>query len=112
MPPHKLKIKIGSVVMLLRNRMPTRGLCNGTRLTVTNIHRNVLECKTIAVATSQTVLIPRISLTPSDSNLPFTFTRRLFPVRLAFAMTITKAQGQTFKKICLHLPKPVFSPGQ
>ncbi|XP_059142029.1 uncharacterized protein LOC131929706 [Physella acuta] len=68
MPSHKLKIKIGSVVMLLRNLMPARVLCNGTRLTVTSIHRNVLECKTIAAATSQTVLIPRISLTPSDSN--------------------------------------------
>ncbi|XP_059158448.1 cubilin-like [Physella acuta] len=69
------------VVMLLRNLMPAKGICNGTRLTVTSIHRNVLECKAIAASTSQTVLIPRISLTSSDSNLSFIFTHRQFPVR-------------------------------
>ena len=35
-----------------------------------------------------------------------------FPVKLAFCMTINKAQGQTFKKIGLYLPQPVFSHGQ
>jgi hypothetical protein len=38
--------------------------------------------------------------------------RRQFPIRLAFSMTINKSQGQTFDKICLYLPKPVFCQGQ
>jgi ATP-dependent DNA helicase PIF1 len=39
----------------------------------------------------ETVFIPRIPLIPSD--LPFNFKRFQFPMRLAFAITITKSQG-------------------
>ncbi|UYV72080.1 hypothetical protein LAZ67_9001761 [Cordylochernes scorpioides] len=42
--------------------------------------------------------MPKISLAPSDTNLPFILKRRQFRLRLAFAMTINKAQGQTFAR--------------
>ncbi|UYV68085.1 hypothetical protein LAZ67_5003007 [Cordylochernes scorpioides] len=35
-----------------------------------------------------------------------------FPLRLAFAMTINKAQGQTFDRVGLLLQEPVFMHGQ
>jgi hypothetical protein len=44
--------------------------------------------------------------------LPFILRRRQFPVRLAYAMSINKSQGQTFKKIGLYLPEPCFTHGQ
>ena len=57
-------------------------------------------------------LIPRISLTPSDTFLPFKLRRRQFPIRLSFAMTINKSQEQTFNRLELLLPQPVFTHGQ
>ena len=40
------------------------------------------------------------------------FKRKQFPVRLSFAMTINKAQGQTIPIVGVYLPNPVFSHGQ
>ena len=57
-------------------------------------------------------MIPRITLQPSDSRFPFTLRRRQFPVRLAFAMTINKSQGQSLSRVGLYLPKPCFTHGQ
>ena len=62
----------------------------------------------------ETAFIPRISLdtAPSSGLNPFTLRRRQFPVRLAFAMTINKAQGQSLKVVGIHLHTPVFAHGQ
>ena len=58
------------------------------------------------------MLIPRITLTPSNETLPIPLRRRQFPVRLAFAMTINKSQGQSVKHVGLDLRSAVFSHGQ
>ena len=41
-----------------------------------------------------------------------TLQRNQFPIRLAYCMTINKSQGQTFDKLGIYLPSPVFSHGQ
>lgn len=38
--------------------------------------------------------------------------KRHFPIRLAFCMTINKAQGQTLDSVGLYLPQPVFTHSQ
>ena len=62
--------------------------------------------------TGNLAFIPRISLAPSTSELPFSMTRRQFPVRLAFAMTSNKSQGQSVNFVGIDLRIPVFSHGQ
>jgi ATP-dependent exoDNAse (exonuclease V) alpha subunit len=110
--PHELKLKKGALIMLLRNLNTNRGLCNGTRLIVTDLKPNLIITKVLTGSNAgNIVFIPRIDLT-SETDLPFLMKRKQFPVKLAFAMTINKSQGQTLDKVGIHLPNPVFSHGQ
>ncbi|KAL0840535.1 hypothetical protein ABMA28_015753 [Loxostege sticticalis] len=101
LPPHKMELKVGCAVILLRNLNPPK-LCNGTRLLVKSLKTFIIECTILTgCGTGEVVLIPRISLIPSD--LPFQFKRLQFPVKIYFAMTINKSQGQTFNVAGLDL---------
>lgn len=109
-PSHKLKLKVGVPVMLMRNLDAPR-LCNGTRLRVTQLGWNIITATILTgAAKGESVLIPRIPIIPTD--LPFQFKRLQFPIRVSFAMTINKAQGQTLRVAGVHLEKHCFSHGQ
>ena len=110
-PPHILKLKIGSPIMVLRSMEPPK-TTNGTRCAVTRLHQNLIEA-TISCGPykGEVVLLPKILLVPSDSELPFQFRRLQFPVKPCFAMTVNKSQGQTFKVIGVDLSTACFSHG-
>ncbi|KAG5589086.1 hypothetical protein H5410_039600 [Solanum commersonii] len=114
LPPYKLTLKENCPVMLLRNLNPSEGLCNGTRLTCCNLKTHVISVKIESGDFKNThVFIPRIPLlTSQDEKIPVQFKRTQFPVRLCFAMTINKAQGQTLDFVGIYLREPVFSHGQ
>ena len=110
----ELHIKVGCPLILLRNLAPIRGLCNGTRMVVIRATRWVLEVKLIGGDHhGEHAFIPRIVLVPSDqAAMPFSMRRLQYPVRLAFAMSINKSQGQSITTLGLDLRSSVFSHGQ
>jgi ATP-dependent DNA helicase PIF1 len=114
MPPHKLRLKVEQPIILMRNVDPQHGLCNGTRLMCKRLSQRVIEAEIlVGQHRGQRVFIPRIPIQPTENGFdPVPFSRRQFPIRPAFAMTINKSQGQTLGTVGLYLPEPVFCHGQ
>jgi len=82
LPPHKLTLKEGAPVMLLRNINAVEGLLNGTRLSIEALGDRVITAKILTGRNKGTLtFIPRITLMPSDGTLPFVLRRRQFPIR-------------------------------
>lgn len=106
MPPHSLELKPNCPVMMLRNLHPSEGHVNGARYRVNNILSFVIDA-TVSSGThmGKSVLIPRIIFQPTNKCIPFRMQRRQFPLRLCFAVTINKSQGQTFIRTGLYLTR-------
>jgi ATP-dependent exoDNAse (exonuclease V) alpha subunit len=112
-PQHTINLKIGVPIMLLRNLSHTDGLCNGSRLIVTHLGDRVIEARLITGShAGNYVFIPRITLNLKSNKYPFELARRQFPIKVCYAMTINKSQGQTLSSVGIYLRRPVFSHGQ
>ena len=119
LPLHKLMLKEGCPVMLLRNLDPKRGLCNGTRLQVKSISKHVVFCTYLdreragpRAPADGVVLLPRICCRSSEDGSFVEFDRKQFPIRVCFAMTINKSQGQSLGRVGVYLNPEVFAHGQ
>ena len=114
LPPHKLLLKENCPLMLLRNLNPAKGLCNGTRLICRELGQHTISAEIVfGHHRGKRVFIPRIPLqSPDNDKNGIPFIRTQFPVRLCFALTINKSQGQTLDYVGIYLREPVFSHGQ
>ncbi|KAL3115858.1 hypothetical protein niasHT_007158 [Heterodera trifolii] len=118
MPPHKIVLKVGTPVMLIRNLDVTQGLCNGTRLQVMRMAEDNIFCRILTgprADAGHVIVLPRVQFEYGRGrhHRGLRFRRLQFPVRLCFAMTINKAQGQTLKRMALVLNgRQCFSHGQ
>ncbi|XP_075492602.1 uncharacterized protein LOC142530668 [Primulina tabacum] len=105
---HELNLKVGTPVMLLRNIDHSLGLCNGTRLIVTRLGNHVLEGQILTGSNAgHKVLIPKMSLTPSDPRLHFKFQQRQYPLIISYAITINKSLGQSLSYVGIFLKNPI-----
>nr|CAD2199248.1 unnamed protein product [Meloidogyne enterolobii] len=115
MPAHSIKLKVGSVIVLLQNLNTQKSLCNGTRLIVTNLLSNLIEAETINIGSDHGIRVGICRTRNSYVDIHpdgVSFERFQFPVRVAFCMTITKAQGQTCDRLGIDFSDEPFAHGQ
>lgn len=114
LPDHKLRPKKGFIIMLL-NLDPQSGHVNGTRYIIEKMSNSLLYLR-VATGSYQgnELCLPRMPCSPGDDTFPVPgFTRTQFPVRVCFALTTNKAQGQSFGgKLGLDLQNMCLSHGQ
>jgi ATP-dependent DNA helicase PIF1 len=124
LPSHKLRLKVGAPVLLIRNLNPAKHLMNGTRLIITELHDKYIVGRIQPPAALPGMsssldaedcihIIPRIRCCPTEDNMALNFIRTQLPLLLALCMTINKSQGQTFTRVGLFLKNAAcFSHGQ
>lgn len=104
---HKLQLKVGAPIMILRNLRPPL-ICNGTRGIIKSLSLNVIQVH--LAKSNEVVFIPRLPIILQIDAIKFSRTQ--FPIRLCFAMTINKSQGQSMKLTGVNLTKEPFAHGQ
>ena len=108
----ELKIKVGAQVMLVKNG---KNWVNGTLATIDKLTKNEIYIK---VKDEVYLLEPEkwekfeyiISDKKISSSVSATFTQ--YPLKLAWAATIHKCQGQTFENIVIDMDYGAFAHGQ
>lgn len=107
-PSHTLRLKVGIVIMLTRNLDISQGLCNSSKLVVLDISQYTLRVKTLTDGIEH--FIPRITF-GFFTKQGVAVRRVQFPVRLCFAVTIHKSQGQTLDRVLFDNRVDVFMHG-
>ncbi|XP_071476043.1 uncharacterized protein [Diadema antillarum] len=99
-------------VMLIKNVNVTKGLSNGCIGTVTDIIRvNENARPTTVLVKFDNEKVGTQAIQMQQESIGKKYTRKQFPLKLAYACTIHKVQGMTMEKAVVSL-KNIFLPGQ
>ena len=108
-PPRDLQLKVGAMAMLMRIFSKKDKLINCTRIVVVAISTYsiiVRACCDNALHALSRIMF-KLQCKRSNTNV----LRRQFPIRLAYAMTVHKCQGQTLDRVALDMRQQPFSHG-
>lgn len=109
MPPVQLALRETDPIFVLRNLDPSVGLVKGKRANVIQVGPTG---RTVQVVTSNgdTHTLPRICFHGTLNGL--SFLRRQLPVRLAYAGTVHRAQGESLARVVVDLRRSFWEHGQ
>lgn len=115
-----LLLKEGAQVLMVRNH-PKRHFVNGSLGKVVMLSDDIIEVELKGKSAGKRIQVERMTFESiryeMDANLGIPVARVVgtceqFPMRLAFAVTIHKAQGLTLERVRIDLGKGAFAPGQ
>jgi hypothetical protein len=111
-PLHELEIKIDDICILLATIDKELGLTKNTRVRIVHITDCIIRVVTLSNTHPIFVNITRYNF---SIKIPFyksyKILRRQFPLKLAYALTMNRSQGQEFEKLLVDLTIPPFSHG-
>jgi ATP-dependent DNA helicase PIF1 len=82
-PSHKLCLKVGTPIMLLRNLNPSKSLCNETQLIIKRLSARVIEVEILISRVVENIeFLPRITFIFDNNGLPFPLLSDNFPYTL------------------------------
>jgi hypothetical protein len=109
-PRGVLKLKIGAVIVFVRNCNFGTGIVNGQKGEVVAITLYRLSVRILG-GKWDIVDVPRIDFDVQVGRRGITFKRRQFPVAVAYATTFHKSQGVTLDKVGIDLRNHPFAHG-
>ena len=111
-PDHELTLKVNDICILLRHYDQKNGFSNNSRVIISSITNKTVRVRSLNDSTKFACL-PRIHFeVKMKYRLSVKMTRRQFPLRLAYALTVNRCQGQQFDKVLFDIGTSPFAHGQ